>query len=1045
MKHIFFKRLLVIALLALPLSAVAEDTDLFVGVAPSTTDLPNVLIVLDNTANWNSAFTNEIAALAAVVNGLPADKFRVGIAMFTETGAGNTGNDGGYVRAAVRTLNASNKQKYSALVSSLDKVTDKGNGAKAGLAMAEAYRYFSGGAAYAGNNKVKTDYTGNVSGTTADKAIYALSSNALSTQAAPTYNSPVASGSCAKSFIIYISNGAANDNSSDTSTATTMLSSDATAVGIANATTVIPISPSGSSSNISDEWARFMKKSSLGIVTYTVDIDKVTSGQGPGWTALLKSMAGVSSGKYFDVNSTTGAGSQINIALNKIFSEIQDVNSVFAAVSLPVSVNTQGTFLNQVYIGMFRPDADGFPRWAGNLKQYKLGLTNNVLALQDADGTAAINSGTGFITSCARSFWTPSTIDSYWAFKPQGTCTIANVDTTVSNYPDGNIVEKGAASYQLRSTTTRTVKTCSSTFASCTTLTNFDNTNVTQADLGAATTTDRDDLINWERGLDVTNTVSNNGDENLNGITSAEMRPSAHGDIVHSRPVAINFGTDAARQVVVFYGSNDGMLHAINGNRTGLSTDKEVAISGSTVAAGGELWSFVAPEFYANIIRLRDNTVPIKFYGTTVTSPTPLPKAYGIDGSITSYKDSSRTFIYAGMRRGGRVLYAFDVTTPASPSLKWKKGCPNLTDDTNCTTDFTGIGQTWSSAKTLKSSGYGSGASPMIMMGGGYDNCEDGDPNTCGASPKGNHVYVMDADTGTLLKTFNTTRSVIADVFVVPDTSTGLAKYAYAVDTGGNIYRISGADANSAIGTTLPANWTITQIAALGCANVTACNPNRKFMFSPSIVDNNGVYELMIGSGDREKPLTAYTSASSVSNYFFMVKDKPTDSAWLTSENTSGGACGANMLCLNSLLAIAYNGTTPTAANLATKKGWYLGLTSTEQVVTSSVVVFNTITFSTHTPATTSSTSCSANLGLAKVYNLSRINASTTVGTVRGETIAGGGLPPSPVAGMVTLDNGTTLPFIIGSKSGSPLDGAPPPLPPTTTQPKARVYWYIQQ
>ena len=81
-------------------------------------------------------------------------------------------------------------------------------------------------------------------------------------------------------------------------------------------------------------------------------------------------MAGVSSGKYFDV---TSSGSQIADALNGIFSEIQSVNSVFASVSLPVSVNTQGTFLNQVYIGMFRPDQDSFPRWNGNLKQYKIG------------------------------------------------------------------------------------------------------------------------------------------------------------------------------------------------------------------------------------------------------------------------------------------------------------------------------------------------------------------------------------------------------------------------------------------------------------------------------------------------------------------------------------------------------------------------------------------------------------------------------------------------------------------------------------------------
>ena len=50
-----------------------------------------------------------------------------------------------------------------------------------------------------------------------------------------------------------------------------------------------------------------------------------------------------------------------------VFNEIQAVNSVFAAASLPVSVNARGTYLNQVYMGMFRPDADGHPRWRGNL------------------------------------------------------------------------------------------------------------------------------------------------------------------------------------------------------------------------------------------------------------------------------------------------------------------------------------------------------------------------------------------------------------------------------------------------------------------------------------------------------------------------------------------------------------------------------------------------------------------------------------------------------------------------------------------------------
>lgn len=1020
MKHFLFRKLILTGLLALPMLGAAEDTDLFVGVAPTSANLPNVLIIVDNTANWNNAFTNEMAALKSVIDGLPVDKFRVGISMFTEVGSGNSGADGGYIRAAIRKLDIANKPKYSTLISSFNVINDKSNGGKAGLSMAEAYRYFSGGVPNAGNNKVKTDYTGNSAGTASDNAIYAITGNALSTISGSPYISPVATGSCAKNFIIYISNGPASDNIAGTATATALLSSDATAAGIANATTTIPISPSGSQSNVSDEWARFMKKSSLGITTYTVDIDKKTSGQGPGWTALLKSMAGESSGKYFDVSSSTGSGSDIGKALNSIFSEIQDVNSVFAAVSLPVSVNTQGTFLNQVYVGMFRPDPGGFPRWAGNLKQYKLGLTNNALILQDADGSGAINSGTGFITSCARSFWTPSSLDTYWTFKPQGTCTFANSD--ISNYPDGNIVEKGAQAYIQRATTTRNVKTCSSNFSLCLGLNSFNNTNVSQADLNAATTIERDSLINWEIGQDI-------DDENINGITTAETRASVHGDIVHSKPVAINFGTDVAPQVVVFYGSNDGLLHAVNGNR---------AANIGSVIAGGELWSFVAPEFFSNIKRIRDNTIPISYYGTSVTSPTPLPKAYGIDGNITAYQSATNTFIYAGMRRGGRVLYAFDVTTPATPVLKWKKGCPNLSDDIGCSIGFSGIGQTWSSAKTLNSAGYGAGALPMLIMGGGYDKCEDGDPNTCTLLSKGNKIYVMDANTGTLLTTLNTTRSVASDVFIVPDTSTGLAKYAYAADTGGNIYRIT-------IGSAAPASWTITQIASLGCNTITSCNPNRKFMFSPDIVEANGVYSLMIGSGDREKPLNGYTSATSVTNYFFMVQDKPTDSTWLTSENTSGGACGANMLCLNSLYAIPLNSTATVPADLAGKKGWYLGLNPKEQVVTSAITVFGTVTFSTHTPAQTSDSSCAPSLGTARVYNLSLTNASTTVGTVRGELIAGGGLPPSPTAGLVKLDDGSTVPFLIGASPNSALESKIATSTSVIKQPKARVYWYIQQ
>lgn len=1009
-----------IAMLTAHACVSAEDIDLFVGAGTgSATEVPNVLFVVDNTANWNQAFENEISALSNSLAGLPASKFRIGIMFSAETGGTNNNTDGGYVRAAMRLMDPAAKTKYQALVNSLNKLDDKGNGGASSLVMAEAYRYISGGAPYGGNGKGKADYTGNVltngsGGTAASRAVWAMAGNALASKDATSYVSPITSG-CQKNYIIYISNGPSQDNTSVLDQARSMLAS------AGGNTAQIPVSPAGSQSNLSDEWARFMKQSPYSVVTYTIDVNPGTSGQGPGWTAILKSMASVSSGSYAAV-STAGGGVALEEAINKALSEIQSVNSVFAAVSLPVSVNTQGTYLNQVFVGMFRPDANDRPRWAGNLKQYKMGFSGDTLKLQDADEVSAVNNQTGFIAECSRSFWSPTVPDNYWSFRPQGACippaTIAEDAYMNSNYPDGNVVEKGAQAYKLRGTTTRAIKTCAPSFASCTSMTNFETSNgaITQTALGAGSSTERDQLINWARGLDT-------DDENNNETTTAEMRPSSHGDVVHSRPIAINFGTDAAPAVVVFYGGNDGVLRAINGNRTS-------AIGG--VAAGSELWSFVAPEFYPNIKRIRDNSI-------RVSTPTLAgsPKPYGFDGALTAHRGPGTTWLYATMRRGGRALYAFDVSTPASPTLKWKVGCPNKTNDTDCTSGFEGIGQTWSSAKSLKASGYDSGNSPLLVMGGGYDACEDSDPHSCGAGTKGNSIFVMDANTGTLRATLATERSVVGDVTIVRDRTTGMAKYLYAADLGGNLYRVD-------IGNAAPASWTIRKIASLGCDTTTACANNRKFVFAPDVVEENGMYLIMLGSGDREKPLTSYTSAYNTANYFFMIKDKPTDPAWLTSE--SANCSGTAVICKASLHAVPANGN-PATADLALKKGWYLALAVHEQVVTSSVTLVGTVTFSTHQPAVVAAGTCGANLGIANVYNIRYADAAPASGTSRFERVSGGGLPPSPVGGKVTLDNGRTVPFIIGSRSSSPLEAHQPNVESakTSNQTKSRVYWYIRQ
>ena len=111
-----------------------------------------------------------------------------------------------------------------------------------------------------------------------------------------------------------------------------------------------------------------------------------------------------------------------------------------------------------------------------------------------------------------------------------------------------------------------------------------------------------------------------------------------------------------------------------------------------------------------------------------------------------------------------------------------------------------------------------------------------------------------------------------------------------------------------------------------------------------------------------------------------------------------------------------------------------------EQVVTSAITVFGTTTFSTHTPVDPGGRRLHVEPrhGAGLQHRLHERRQPENGTLVRNEIIVGGGLPPSPVAGMVTLDDGTTVPFLIGGEPDSPLEGVGARFRPASrTQPKA--------
>jgi Tfp pilus tip-associated adhesin PilY1 len=412
---------------------------------------------------------------------------------------------------------------------------------------------------------------------------------------------------------------------------------------------------------------------------------------------------------------------------------------------------------------------------------------------------------------------------------------------------------------------------------------------------------------------------------------------------------------------------------------------------------------------------------------------------------------NSQVWIYPSMRRGGRTVYGLDVSTPSSPAFKWKAGCPDLTDNTGCgitksdgtfTAGLTNIGQTWSTPVVAFIKGY-STTSPVVIFGGGYDSCEDANTSTpsCG-STTGNAIYILDASTGALVASYSTTRAVAADVSVLDIDSDGYVDYAYAADTGGNIYRmdfVDGPTTRVALSTTL---WnTSAHFHEVAHTN----GSGRKFLFGPALLANSGQVYLAIGSGDREHPLqTQYPYTTPVVNRFYVYLDD------LSSSTTNGNLDDTTIMYDRTTGADCSS--TQVLPGGATYKGWFITLNqhgTGEQVVTGAVIAGGLVTFSTNRPVPTPTGSCSTVLGEARGYLVNLYSGSGAIG-VNGScggsqsgVFVQGGLPPTPVLASVPI-NGTVQSVLIGAiqkDNSTSTTISPQKITPPINAKRKRVYW----
>ena len=583
--------------------------------------------------------------------------------------------------------------------------------------------------------------------------------------------------------------------------------------------------------------------------------DQATTEQALAYLALAAKNGG---GQFYRSDSATDLEQALQDAIRRI------VQATFTFAT-PVFPTTSTTGSTRAYLASFRSDPSA-PFWQGYLKAYQ----------RDSTGLVPLDSNGVPLTSAL--VWDAGQALTNISASDRIIYTVANETTTTS----GTSTTGGGS------------------------LTAFTKSNsaVTQSLLAVSTSTARDGVIDFVRGIDV-------NDENRNGNTT-EDRAWKLGDIFHSTPVLVTppvlasndssyqtFKTaQATRTTVLLGGANDGMLHAFRESN------------------GAEVWAFIPPD-------LLDGLKVLGVVGGE--------HQFFVDGSpiAVDIKVSGvwKTIVVFGLRRGGPYYYALDITDTTAPSYLW-----SFTD--------TKISESWSEPAIGKVK-IGGVDKYVAFFGGGYDTAQN--------NAHGKAFFVVDLATGTKLWEYYNDGSgadrqymnfsVAANPTAVDLDNDGYIDHVYIGDVGGQLWKF-----DVSAGTT--SSWTGKRLFA---ASPSQANPPAAGEFYPAqpiygapalAMDTNRNVWVFFGTGDRNHP------NATAANRFYGIKDN--------TPMTNG-----SVLTESDLADV-------TSSNATPSQGWFFRLGTNEKVLAAANVFNMNVFFSAFTP--TSVVTCTSGGGTAKLY-----------------------------------------------------------------------------
>ncbi|MEI7677875.1 MAG: hypothetical protein WCK07_00630 [Betaproteobacteria bacterium] len=887
----------------------------------------------------------------------------------------------------------------------------------------EAYRYFSGRSPQWGTATTATQLGGTVSAGYDTAAICTSNATgsgctAVGAYASPMLNNPNTTNpaGCQKNFIILITDGGpADDWSANTAVKSLNWAGPLGAVATRNSNDAnlphtstdqfevsagVPYGPVDGGSTAYDngyiwldELTYFMANAdtSPGARTMAGDagadsiagrqsINTYTIGFAGANSAVLQNAAIRGNGVYYIAENSSALAAAIIAAL----ASITDWNPTVAAATVPISALNRSENATDVYLAFFQPDPSS--NWQGTVKKYQLSqypdngdasicgasvglcLIGQTVLTKDAPNpspsknieTVVQDAITGITQSQvddnASSFWAPSSVK------------------------DGSKPTEGGTGYQLVNNLgtltpdTRKIYTfltdsvalteASANSGTTVNLTNVVNsvafstsTKITKCRLGdsaacssTATMTDsqQETRINWLRGGDIGSTAACK--DGLTNTACTTFRSWPHADVQHSKPAIVTYQTTGSVIQYLYYLQNNGLFTAVDS------------------ATGVEKWSFMIEETLPKIAAMIADSQGQQIDVADGTPSIYFNDANG-DGTITT-GGTDQVIAYFGLRRGGRVYYALDITDPLVPKFLWKIDANSATakkcvQSGTCTSapEFNKLGQTWSTPFIGKVRGN---ANPVLIFGGGYDPAEDSLP--AATRTMGQGVFVVDALSATVVKSWVNGGAGVPAAMTYPIPSdvtalntdldaTGYLDRVYVGDTGGNVWRFDINDANTA-------NWTIKLLATL--SSDISSGDKRKILFPPAVVRQNSPYRfdaVYVGTGDREHPmcLTSNQTSPSVMNNTcstFMPNDKMfmlVDRDYGLTSDSSRAA-----ITVGDLYSRATTDITTNTANtiLNTYKGWYRNYENGEKTANSPTVFANRLRFGTYAPLGQSAGAC---------------------------------------------------------------------------------------